>query len=618
MSDFGIVLRKLVLQGPGKEDATLLFSNGLNVVAGASDTGKSFAYECINYILGGTDIPEKPKESAGYDIVLLEFTEKKSEQIITLKRSLNENQKTIIYFIHSDIDHITVATEEVLSSDSKAKNSLSSKLMQLCNCKYENVLTSTSKGKTEAFTFRKLVSLTMLNESRIVQRNSPIFLGDTKRDANSSKEIATLFTMLSGTDYKKYDKSESVEVKKAQLKGRVEELSLIGNELKIEIIRMEKCVQESNIGDVDEKITELEIVIKNHKILIEQQEKKHKLLLDQYRFLANEKSRMMDNLLKFRLLKKNYESDIERLDFIDQSHNYIDQLVNVKCPVCDSSMDNEENDRRKDIYFVAIDKEKHKLKVHLSDLDDTILDFESDLLENKGLMQQQETVIAELENLLQVQSMSISTKISNYENHLKIRDNILDIQKGKKRLFDMNNRIIDLTNMIDNTKSNANKVEINKLSDELMTEFCEIIKMFLESWSFIIDDEVLFNKKTNDLTVAEKAKASYGKGARAIINSAFILSLMEYCISRGLPHPGFVILDSPLTTYKERDRKLNITNEEVKSSVKDSFFEHLSTLSKEYQIIIFDNEVPPKGLKNITYHHFTGNKEIDRTGFIPN
>ncbi|MGR6761290.1 hypothetical protein ACU1JV_05455 [Paenibacillus sp. T2-29] len=618
MSDFGIKLKKLVLQGARKEDAILIFNEGLNVVAGASDTGKSFAYECINYIFGATDIPEKPIESLGYDIVLLEFFEKKSAQTITLKRSLNESEKTNIHYFYSDIDHMNDASLDVLSSDSKAKNSLSSKLMSLCNCTYENVLRSTSQGKTEAFTFRKFVSLTMLNESRIVQRNSPIFLGDTKRDANSSKEIATFFTILSGYDYKKYVKSESVDVKKAQLRGRIEELSLICNDLKIEIVTMEKFVEESKVGEVNEKITELELIIKEHKLLLEKQEEEHRLLLDQLRILLNEKSRIMDNLSKFRLLKKNYESDIERLDFIDQSHNFTDQLVNIKCPVCNSPMENEVDNHPKEIYFIAIDKEKQKLKAHLSDLDDTIFDFENDLLENNRLLHKNQTTIEELESLLRTQSLSVSSIISDYENYLKIRDNIVEIQKGKKKLFDMSSRISELSNRFDNTKSDANKVEIKKLSDELMIEFCNIIQMFLENWGFIDKDEVSFNKNTNDVVVADKTKASYGKGARAIINSAFILSIMEYCVSRGLSHPGFVILDSPLTTYKERDKKQNENNEEVKTSVKELFFKHLATLSNECQIIIFDNEVPPSDLENITYHHFTGNKEIERTGFIPN
>lgn len=61
----------------------------------------------------------------------------------------------------------------------------------------------------------------MINETRIFQKNSPIFLGDTKRDKNSTAEIASFFTILSGLDYEKYIKLESVEVKKHKLKEQL-------------------------------------------------------------------------------------------------------------------------------------------------------------------------------------------------------------------------------------------------------------------------------------------------------------------------------------------------------------------------------------------------------------
>ena len=618
LNDFAIEIKKLVLRGIGKEDAVLTFNMGLNVVAGASDTGKSFAFECINYILGASDIPAKPTEAFGYNTAFLEFNEKISNQVITLKRSFNEAEKTNIYYIYSDIDHLVDANFETLSSSSQAKNSLSSKLLSLCNCSYENVLNSTSKGKTEAFTFRKFVYLTMLSESRIVQRNSSIFLGDTKRDATSTKEIASFFTILSGIDYQKHGKTESAEIKKAQLRGRIEELSFICNNLRLEIIEMENYIKESDVNNVDERISELEIIIKKHKLFISLQEEKHKNLVEKLRALTSEKSRISENLVKFRLLEKNYKSDIERLDFIEQSHNFTNQLVDIKCPICNSTMEKDKDNHPSEIYFVAIDKEKHKLIAHLSDLRDTILDFENDLLKLVEIIAEKQGNIQELENSLQIKSISISKTLSDYESYLQIRDKTVEIQTNKKKLVDMNERIKALSEKIDNTKSNESKVEIKKMSDELIMGFCDIIQTLLQNWGFINKNKVSFDMKTSDVIVSNKSKASYGKGARAIINSAFILSIMKYCVDRGLSHPGFVILDSPLTTYKERDKKQNGINEDVNKGVKESFFNSLSILSNKYQIIIFDNEVPPANLKNITYHHFTGNHEIERTGFIPN
>lgn len=185
--------------------------------------------------------------------------------------------------------------------------------------------------------------------------------------------------------------------------------------------------------NIKEKITELELIIEQHKAIVEQQEEKHKYLVEQLKAITSEKSRISDNLSKFRLLKKNYESDIERLDFIEQSHNFTGQLVSVKCPICNSIMKEETSDQPKEIYFIAIDKEKQKLKIHLSDLVDTILDLESDLTDCTKEADQKQNSIQEIEKYLQAQSISISKTLSDYESFLKIRDKVVELRVGKKK-----------------------------------------------------------------------------------------------------------------------------------------------------------------------------------------
>jgi AAA15 family ATPase/GTPase len=67
----GFRLRFLGFFGPEKAPATVAFGPGLNVLYGASNTGKSFIVEAIDFMLGGKpplrDIPER----VGYDLVLL-------------------------------------------------------------------------------------------------------------------------------------------------------------------------------------------------------------------------------------------------------------------------------------------------------------------------------------------------------------------------------------------------------------------------------------------------------------------------------------------------------------------------------------------------------------------
>lgn len=67
----GFRLRFLGFYGPQKQPSSVTFGPGLNVIYGASNTGKSFIVEAIDFMLGGKpplrDIPER----VGYDLILL-------------------------------------------------------------------------------------------------------------------------------------------------------------------------------------------------------------------------------------------------------------------------------------------------------------------------------------------------------------------------------------------------------------------------------------------------------------------------------------------------------------------------------------------------------------------
>lgn len=58
-------------------------------------------------------------------------------------------------------------------------------------------------------------------------------------------------------------------------------------------------------------------------------------------------------------------------------------------------------------------------------------------------------------------------------------------------------------------------------------------------------DRVHFDTTMKDLIVSGKPRTSYGKGLRAIMQSAFTISLLQYCADNDLAHPGIVVLDSP-------------------------------------------------------------------------
>ena len=132
------ILKRLILRGENKKDACLNFEKGLNVIAGASDTGKSFAFECINFGFGSSDVHELPPEADGYNSVYLEI-ETFSENIFTIRRDFNDKDNA--YWIYSDIDNINKDTSfEKIKAESKTDKNISEKILSICGCSYKNLL----------------------------------------------------------------------------------------------------------------------------------------------------------------------------------------------------------------------------------------------------------------------------------------------------------------------------------------------------------------------------------------------------------------------------------------------------------------------------------------------
>ncbi|MDH6140375.1 hypothetical protein P3T35_002383 [Kitasatospora sp. GP30] len=46
-------------------------------------------------------------------------------------------------------------------------------------------------------------------------------------------------------------------------------------------------------------------------------------------------------------------------------------------------------------------------------------------------------------------------------------------------------------------------------------------------------------------------RSSRGKGVRSVLHSAITTALARYCRDNDTPHTGFVVLDSPVVTYRD-------------------------------------------------------------------
>ena len=154
-------------------------------------------------------------------------------------------------------------------------------------------------------------------------------------------------------------------------------------------------------------------------------------------------------------------------------------------------------------------------------------------------------------------------------------------------------------------------------------EFSKMVGSVLEEWKFPGGTDVTFDEATYDIKIDGTLRTLNGKGVRALTHAAFKVGLLLYCQKNNLPHPGFMVLDTPLLAYRDpvTNKEGALSDDEkiiAASPVQQNFFRHLASLGQA-QFIVLDNIDPPADIhKWADTELFTGNAdEPDRFGFFP-
>ena len=147
------------------------------------------------------------------------------------------------------------------------------------------------------------------------------------------------------------------------------------------------------------------------------------------------------------------------------------------------------------------------------------------------------------------------------------------------------------------------------------SEFCKVVEDILRAWNYPELGTVAFDTDKCDLVIGGKDRANTGKGYRAITHAAFTIGLMRYCRQKGFPHPGFVVLDTPVNPYKGPTP--STPDDQLTDSVKAAFFRYLADDRSEDQVIIIENQNPPKDVRDrVNVVDFTHNPAVGRYGFF--
>lgn len=612
----GFRLRFLGFFGPQKHPATLTFGPGLNVIYGASNAGKSFIVEAIDFMLGGgqalRDIPER----VGYDRVLLGL-ETLGGEGFTILRSIDGGGFRLYDGLHDTLPGEDVEPK-VLDEKHSDKNdtNLSAFLLGLCGLAGTR-LRKNSRGETQSLSFRNVARLVIVNETEITQQTSPLFDGNY---AANTPNLATFKLLLTGTDDSALVASTKREPEELSRGAQLQLLDQLLDDYRDRLKELTKTPKE-----LSEQLEKIEASLRQHADQVNTTEAEFQQAAGKRRELRKKLEESRDRraevtalLERFSLLDRHYASDIERLNAIEEGGTLFNVIGAVHCPLCGAAPSHHRPDTdcdgNIDAVVEAARKEITKIKLLRSELATTVRDLEREggSFDRKmpGLSKELNSISDSVDRLI---SPRLSKLRASYAEFADKRGEVREALSLYATVQDMERRRADLESATDAEK--AGPPASADIPTTIAHGFAQTVKTILESWHFPEAGDVHFDPKARDLVISGKSRSAFGKGLRAITHAAFTLGLLAYCRARQTPHTGFVVLDSPLLAYREPDGD----EDDLRGTdLQEKFYAYLQALPGDTQAIIIENTDPPDAIKALDLvQMFSKNPYHGRYGLFP-
>ena len=606
----GFELRELRLCGPAVPHAQLAFTTGLNVIEGASDTGKSYVISCIDFLLGAKDSPEEIPEARGYDVGYLVIQARGADEQFTLKRALVGGQ---IGLYRGPLEKALTVDDrawEALGVTAKARESVSGFLLELCGLADKRVR-SDGYGKTQAVSFRVLAKALIVDEQRIIAKRSPLY--GTQRTGDTAAEN-TIRLLLTGVDDSQIVQPEDRKVAAGRLAGKKEVVQALmeQDEATLEELIGEDSPIEHDLAELDRALAELSARSSAALADLREAETKRRQVWGERRD-AEERLRDLEGMLaRAELLGQHYASDLRRLEAMAESAHVLGHYSEDPCAYCGAEPEHQNHGDGAALQktIEAARFEAAKVQRLAKELEQARSQMGEERSELRKRIEALDMAIADL-------SRSIDEELAPRTREIAADLRALQDRYGQRvRITEIRSRLESLRNQLSALEEGGGtkeSLEFVKLTAGTMSGVCKEVSALLDAWGFAKKPTVAYDEKTADLHIDGRSRVSHGKGVRAVTCAAFVIAIMRHGLRNALGHPGFVVVDTPLNPYKAADAA---DGGAVAKPVKTAFYRHLCT-STPGQVIVFENEPGPTDVQaKCNYVHFSGSAS-GRRGFIP-
>lgn len=587
-------IEKIVVSGENKTTSIIEFSEGLNIIHGVSNTGKTCVVNCIDYVFGGDALPFP--ESKGYTKIQMHIITKNGS--VMFERTLRKNK---IHVISTD--------PAIASADYPVYNAnggdIGSICLRLIGIPDDPLIIKNKHYERQRLTWRTFLHTFLIKEDDIFTAAQILM---PKQNTAKTAALSGLLYLIAKPDFSKFTAKDDKKIREARKKalenyinGELSKLS----ERKKELTRtlssadgeaVEKCIQSAidELSYVEERIAQEVAKSQNAlaKIMVERDK------IDECNLLL---SRYAD-------LRSQFEADIKRLSFIVDGETKLENVPSVTvCPLCSGTMPECDHSS----YIEASNAELARIVNQLSDLVNAERTVLADRSEYEAVLVMLDTKRIDVEmlikNELQPKAHQLKKTLNEFRAFVRLQNELEVIDIIAKRHSDELSAILLQPEeaVVEYKPRECYPVGFESAISNAMFELLEICKYEgLVSACFTMSDF--------DVVVNGDKKANYGKGHKAFLNTTLALVIRKYLCEKGAFAPRLFIADSPLLTLKQGVDDL------APESMKAALFQYFIENQKMGQTIIIENEIPDLdyAAKGVKIHYFTKGKQPGRYGFL--
>ncbi|MFJ3630830.1 hypothetical protein [Streptomyces sp. NPDC090112] len=606
-------LTHLTYASPTQPLATVDFDPSLTVIYGASDTGKSFVAESIEYMLGGNKL-DLVSEAEGYSQILLGL-ELDDGTPLTLLRVPDSNT---IHVHWADLrEHVTQPSDFDVTAKhtARSKNSLSQFLLGHLGWDDLRIRTNDGGG-TRELRLSDLVHLSVVPENRMVDKRSPVLHSSSANGKTAAASVMRL--LLTGEG----DSEGATGMNAGQRRVNKGQVNLLD---RIILDLQNKLSTSENVQELRDRHRRLQATIDGYSRAVETITQQHLNCVAERMAVAEELAgiearlgEVGDLMSRFVLLEEQYRSDIDRLVMVTEAGNLLGFFKVGTCVFCGAEPEYQHPDhgeRETTQLHLAVEIEMAKTTSLLDDLRPTMHDLRGQLEELSSRREALKASAARLDTDISTTRQRLAPLREDMDQHLEVRSAIerdLDLHQRIEELEDRRSRL-------DGEAATPAHRPADYIPNRVLSAFDQVLQHTLEAWKVPSVEYAEYDQYQMEIRAGSRLRASRGKGVRSVLHSAFTTALAHYCREHDRPHPGLVVLDSPVVTYRgpHSDPQSDAPGDDVPmtSTVVDHFYRNMLTFPG--QVIIFENGDPPHDVITQARTHRFGLQEGDRAGFFP-